>query len=221
MKPQPPEQPQPPNAGLSAPPPIDPALLGGVAPPALAGSVPAGSTTGETILRWLKESVAALMGLSLMACLLFMLRSAFDHLTPASDKDVSFERVKDLLLFVNPLVGIVIGYYFNRVSTEARAENAERTAQGAAASALQSEAARGQAQTLADKSKAEADAAKSALGEVIPAAETLLSQTAAEPEGVAGVAGFANADGDLAAALAESRFNLRLAVERARAVARS
>lgn len=85
--------------------------------------------------RWVKESVAALIAIVLVGCLVFMIRQAFQSLGSAQS-DPSFDRLKDLLLFINPLVGVVIGYYFNRVSTEARAENAERTAQGATATAL-------------------------------------------------------------------------------------
>ena len=39
----------------------------------------------------------------------------------------TFNRAKDLLLFLNPLVGLVIGYYFSKVSSEGRAESAEAT----------------------------------------------------------------------------------------------
>lgn len=207
---QQPGQLQGPNAGLLAPQPGAPTLLAGMT---LAANSP---TRAEVVLSWLKEAVAALIGLALVVCLLYMIRSAFGHLN-AGATDPSFDRVKDLLLFINPLVGIVIGYYFNRVSTEARAENAERTARGATATALQAEAARGEAQSLAEKNKGDAVAARSALEQVIPAAETLLSQTASAP-----AAGVADAEDDGATfteALSEARLNLRMALERARAVA--
>lgn len=194
-----PQQPQQPDGGLPAAP--APALLGGFAQPAAQASAP----PVDNVLRWVKESVAALIGIALVVCLVVLIWRASDK-----TEDVSFQRVKDLLLFVNPLVGVVIGYYFNRVSTEARAENAERAAQGA-------EAARGEAQLMAQQSQGEAEAAKSALEDIIPAAQTLLSQVPAQPAGELGIA--AAGAGGSAGPLVEARVNLRMALERARAAA--
>ncbi len=200
-----------PNAGLLTPPAADPALLDGV-------TGAAAPTRAETVLRWLKESVAALIGLALVVSLMYMLSSAFDHLRAGKD-DPSFDRVKDLLLFINPLVGVVIGYYFNRVSTEARAENAERTARGATATALQAETARSDALSQAEQNRVEAETAKSALDQVIPAAETVLSQMSAATPGGSGDLGVAESAGIASRdTLSEARLNLRLALERARAV---
>jgi hypothetical protein len=42
-----------------------------------------------------------------------------------------FGGVKELLGIVNGIVGIIIGYYFSRMTTEARAEKAEQTAEKA------------------------------------------------------------------------------------------
>jgi|GEM_PF-1569544 len=213
MTPQQPGQIRPPNGALIAP--RDPAPATPVAATPAAAADP---TTAETVLHWLKESVAALIGLALVGCLLYMIRAAFGHLN-TGENDLSFDRIKDLLLFINPLVGVVIGYYFNRVSTEARAENAERTARGAAATALQAEAERSDALSQAEQSRIEAETAKSALDQVVPAAETALSlMAAATPvrsadSGVAESAGVALRD-----SLSEARINLRLALERARAV---
>jgi hypothetical protein len=211
MTPEQPNDPQKPNAGLPIMP--APGLRGG-------GAATAGGALRaplEPALRWVKEVVAALVGLTLVGCLVYMLWSAFGVLRPQGDNDPAFDRVKDLLLFINPLVGVVIGYYFNRVSTEARAENAERTAQGATVSALQAETARGDAVTLAQQNRAEADAAKIALDDVIPAAQTLLSLVSVTPTLTEGKVGVTSA-GSPAEALTEARVNLRVALERARAV---
>ncbi|MCA1615225.1 MAG: hypothetical protein LC800_14050 [Acidobacteria bacterium] len=214
MSPQPLGQLQQPNAGLLAHPATDPALPGGAALAATA----ADPTTAESVLHWLKESVAALIGIALVVCLLYMIWGAFGHLN-AGQNDPSFDRIKDLLLFINPLVGVVIGYYFNRVSTEARAENAERTARGAAATALQAESARTGALSLAEQNRAEAELAKSALDQVVPAAETVLSQMEADASGGSGDLGVAeSAAGASHDPLSEARLNLRVALERARAV---
>jgi hypothetical protein len=214
MTPQQPGQIQRPNAGPLVPPATGPALLGGAAQAAAASD----PTTAESVLHWLKESVAALIGIALVVCLLYMIRAAFGHLNAAAD-DPSFGRIKDLLLFINPLVGVVIGYYFNRVSTEARAENAERTARGAAATALQAESARTGALSLAEQNRAEAELAKSALDQVVPAAETVLSQMEADASGGSGDLGVAESAASASHdPLSEARLNLRVALERARAV---
>lgn len=207
-----PERPEPPDTRL--PPPEAPA-------PVSPASAAAPSAT-DIVLRWVKEAVTASIGITLVVCLVTMLWKAFGFLG-REQSDPSFQRVKDLLLFINPLVGVVIGYYFNRVSTEARAENAERTAQGATMSALHSEAARGEAQSRAQLSKVEAEEAKSALEEIIPAAQTVLSQMPPlpllqPPSALAGVASTSGAASD--APLTEARVNLQMALERARAVAR-
>ena len=45
--------------------------------------------------------------------------------------DEALTRAKDLLNFVSPFAGMVIGYYFNKATSDARAENLERTAKEA------------------------------------------------------------------------------------------
>lgn len=156
--------------------------------------------------------MAALVGIVLIGCLVFMIRQAFQSLGSAQS-DPSFDRVKDLLLFINPLVGVVIGYYFNRVSTEARAENAERTAQGATATAFRAEAALGEAQARARANRSEANEARAALEEIIPAARAVLSQPPL-PQAHGGAAG-----NNMTETLTGARTSLLVALERARAVA--
>jgi len=41
-----------------------------------------------------------------------------------------YGREKDVLQFVLPILGTVLGYYFGRVPAERRAESAEQTASG-------------------------------------------------------------------------------------------
>jgi hypothetical protein len=86
-----------------------------------------------------------------------------------------FARLKDLLLFLNPLVGLVIGYYFNRVTSEKRAESSEKRAENAESVAQKTseaaqEAGRGRAKaeerteemssSLADLTRAVSDGAR-------------------------------------------------------------
>jgi hypothetical protein len=87
--------------------------------------------------------------------------------------------VKDLLLFINPLLGVVVGYYFNKVTSEARAETAETTAQSAMTSAQLAAEARNAAETEAKTAKGEAEEAKSALKEVGEVAEKMMVQAPA------------------------------------------
>lgn len=181
----------------------------------ITGTIPAatiGNSLNEIWLRWVKELMAALIGIGLVVCLLVMIVKAFDFIRVPAD-DPAFQKVKDLLLFINPLVGVVIGYYFNRVSTEARAENAERTAQGATATAQAAQTARGEAEAQAQINKAESEEAKSVLQDIIPDAESLLSQMPPPSPAVLGSAGTASVE-----TLTEPRRNLQRSLERARAL---
>jgi hypothetical protein len=54
-------------------------------------------------------------------------------------QDKAYAQVKDLLIFVNPFLGLVIGYYFQKSASDARAQNAERWAIEANAANLQSQ----------------------------------------------------------------------------------
>jgi hypothetical protein len=73
-----------------------------------------------------------------------------------------FARAKDLLLFINPILGVVIGYYFNKASTEGRAEQAEENTRAA--------------QAQMRRATTEAARAQAALGAVRAAAEDLAKQ---------------------------------------------
>jgi hypothetical protein len=122
-------------------------------------------------LRVLREAVAATIALLIVVATSIMLYIVFTRYVSSGDAaaDKQFERAKDLLLFVNPLLGVVIGYYFNKVSTEARAEKAE---EGVAV------AHQNVQQALEDRNEAKAEAkeAKSVLNEVIPAAQEVLRE---------------------------------------------
>jgi hypothetical protein len=122
-------------------------------------------------LRVLREAVAAAIALLIVVATSVMLYIVFTRYVSSGDAaaDKQFERAKDLLLFVNPLLGVVIGYYFNKVSTEARAEKAE---EGIAVAHQDVQ------QALEDRNEAKAEAkeAKSVLNEVIPAAEQVLRE---------------------------------------------
>jgi hypothetical protein len=161
----------------------------------------------STLMRGAKELFSALIAVGIMVCFFLMLGKAFEHVGKDEKTDPSFLHVKDLLLFVNPLVGVVVGYYFNKVSTEARAESAEAAVRTTTASAQQALAQRAEAESQARASGEDAREVREMLGEIIPAAEQVLEQIDPTPADAADVPGDADAD---------PRPRLRAALRRAR-----
>lgn len=139
------------------------------------------SSRPEQRLRLFREVVAALLavGVLLGTILLF-----WKTLAQLGERD-KFAAAKDLLLAANPLLGVVVGYYFNRASTEARAESAEASARTAAAQAQHAESARTEAQAEARASRSVALEAQAALNHVAAAAEKLLELPADSARGAA------------------------------------
>lgn len=131
-------------------------------------------------LRRFREYVAAAIAVIVVLGTVVMLITALCYV----DSSDQFAHVKDLLLIINPLLGVVIGYYFNKVSTEARAESAEATAQSAALSAQQATEARNAAETEAQAAKSKAEEAVATLSAVSQAAEKVLPQVPAPAPGV-------------------------------------
>ena len=137
---------------------------------------PVSETTTGTAASNLREYVsAALAGVVVLGTVAMMIL-AFNYLNSPEE----FDRIKDLLLFINPLLGVVIGYYFNKASSEPRAETAEAAAQTAVVSAQQATEARDQAEAEAEAARGEAEEAmgkaeevKTALKEVGEAAEKM------------------------------------------------
>jgi hypothetical protein len=156
----------------------------------------------EAKLRVLREVVAATLALVIVGVTGVMLYIIFSRFIGPSDPaaDKQFERAKDILLFMNPLVGVVIGYYFNKVSTEARAEKAEATVASANTNAQLAISDRNEA-------KAEAKEAKAVLNEVMPAAQEILNEGATRSPGTLGGAENAAADSN-------ARRTLRAALDR-------
>jgi hypothetical protein len=174
------------------------------------------STSVDTTLRRFREYVAAGIAVLVVLGTFGMLIAAFSYI----ESDESFGRVKDLLLIVNPFLGVVIGYYFNKVSTEARAESAESTARTATANAQQAvtraevaentaQAATADAQqaaTARDAAEAKVQTAIATLSDVQEAAEKVLAQPAPAPAVL----------GDEAPPIDDGRAELRAALERAK-----
>jgi len=116
---------------------------------------PSVEVTTDPGLRRFREYVAAAIAVLVILGTIVMMIVALRYVG-SSDQ---FARVKDLLLIVNPLLGVVIGYYFNKVSTEARAESTESTAQSATMSAQQATEARNAAEAEAQAARSEAEEA--------------------------------------------------------------
>ncbi len=126
-----------------------------------------------------REGVAALIAVVVVVASLTLLFLGFRHI---GEKE-QFDRAKDLLLIINPVLGVVIGYYFNKVSTEARAENAESTARHATADLRKATDERQQVQQLAFAAKADAEETRGALEDVSRAAERVLAEQPASTAG--------------------------------------
>lgn len=138
-----------------------------------------------------RERIAAAIALLVIGGSVAMLAAAFAYVE--SD---AFERIKDLLLFVNPLLGVVIGYYFNKVSSEARAETAENAAGRAMASADAARDERQEAQARARESRDQMQRARAALAELASAAQQMMEPPRAPSLGTLGP----SPDGERAAA---------------------
>ena len=126
-------------------------------------------------LRRFREYVAAgIAGVVVLGTILMLVMA----INTVSD-DGQFSKMKDLLLIINPLLGVVLGYYFNKASTEARAENAEAAAKEAVTGAQEAGKARDAAQAEAKEAKAEAGEMWTALVDVRQAAERMMATTGA------------------------------------------
>jgi hypothetical protein len=137
---------------------------------------PVSETATGTAACGLREYVSAAIAGVIVLGTVAMLILAFNYLSSPQE----FDRIKDLLLFINPLLGVVIGYYFNKASSEPRAETAEAAAKTAVASAQQATESRDKAEAEAEEARGEAEEAmgkvevvKTALKEVGEAAEKM------------------------------------------------
>ena len=75
----------------------------------------------------LKELVAATIGLAIVGSTLYM---AFDVFGSASDadKNLKFDRTKEILALLLGLAGTVVGYYFGRIPGERLAKVSQQDA---------------------------------------------------------------------------------------------
>ncbi len=183
-----------PTAAIHSPPPAPAALT----------PLPRVEVTDREMQRF-RERVAATIALLVIAGAVAVMVIAILNI----DTD-NFERIKDLLLFINPLLGVVIGYYFNKVSTEARAESAETAASTAMASAQRESVERQAATAQAEANREQVQEARATLAEVTEAAEAVLEQESRPTPGTLG------GEAGRPPAGLESRMALEAALRRAR-----
>ena len=90
------------------------------------------ASTPEPAQQRFKEVVTAVIALMVVAGTAALAAVAVGQI---ADKE-TFARAKDLLLFVNPILGYVVGYYFNKTITDRSVDRADAKA-GALKSTLQ------------------------------------------------------------------------------------
>jgi hypothetical protein len=101
------------------------------------------SWTPEQVVQVFKEVVTALLGLLLVGYTLILANNTYAFV----GDNQKMSDAKDVLLIMQGLAGVVIGYYFGRVPADARATQAQQQAYTATAQAEQVSA---QAQQAAD-----------------------------------------------------------------------
>lgn len=153
-------------------------------------------------LEQLREYVAA--GLAFLI-VLGMLVLSYIAVVNLSNQD-TFQRAKDLLLIITPFVGVVIGYYFNKVTSDARAAALQRTVDDTSRVALSATADSQRAEQQAQLAQSQADRMRGALTDVV----TAVDNSGATKPGTLGTLGPGDAEAT------ERQINLRVAMERAR-----
>ena len=159
----------------------------------------------EFALRRFKERIAAAIALIVVLGMIMLLivaaRAARD-----------FDQIKDILLVVNPLVGVVLGYYFNKVSTEARAENAETMAQEATKARDDAQMETREAKAETESSRQQATEMRVVLTDVSGAAERMMAHVSGSEMTAFSASGGSAEPGD------QIRQDLLMAVERAKRI---
>lgn len=96
----------------------------------------------EIEMRQFRERVSSLLAGLIVVIAVIVLLVAVIVAVRAENTAEAFNNLKDVLGFLNPLLGVILGYYFNKVSSENRAENAEKSARIANATAQEAQEAR-------------------------------------------------------------------------------
>lgn len=153
-------------------------------------------------LERLREYIAGALALIIVLGLIITGYIAVQNLPNAEQ----FQRAKDLLLIINPFVGVVIGYYFNKVTSDARAAALQRASDAASQAALLATSDRDRAVQQAETAQTQAERMRGALTEMVTAAES----SGVVAPGKLGTLGAADP------AVLNQQVELRVALERAR-----
>jgi len=130
----------------------------------------------------IREYVAAALALIILATTVILILLSLKY----TDNSESFSRANELLETLIPLLTFVLGYYFNKTSTEPRAEKAEETARAANDDARKANEAKARADSDAQMSKDETRDVKSALAELGQTTEKYLSRVSSPRPGTLG-----------------------------------
>ena len=165
--------------------------------------------TGDLALRTLREYVAAVIAGIIVLGTSVLIGLALQF----ADDQERFSRAKELVQILVPVLTFVVGYYFNKVTTENRAESAEAVARGATAQAQQASEGRNLAQAEAASAKRAEEEAKRSLKEVGEAGERMAER---RERGAATERELLGAEEGGAQALEQARHEFRLAWTRAK-----
>ena len=129
----------------------------------------------ELKLSRFREYVTAALALIILATTVILILLSLKY----TNNSESFSRVNELLETLIPLLTFVLGYYFNKTSTEPRAEKAEETARTA-------NEARARSDSDAQIAKNETRNVESALAELEQSTEKYLSRVSSPVPGTLG-----------------------------------
>jgi hypothetical protein len=175
----------------------------------------------EPDLRRFREYVAAFFAALFIIATLILIIIAFIN----TEDEAIYSRMKDILLILLPYTGVVLGYYFSKVTIEARAEKAETAAQAALSTAQTATQERSEAVTRATESEKSAEEWKSSVAELYTLSNTMmhnLELTSFSPQGVStgGLESTTNM-ADSGENWQKTRRELEVALERARQLLRN
>lgn len=106
--------------------------------------------TPEILLQAFKEVITAILGVAVVIFTLVLANSTYNAIIAGSDLN-RVSGLKDILLLVMGLSGVVIGYYFGRIPSDARAAQAQEQVNVVAGQAAQAQQAARAAQAQTER----------------------------------------------------------------------
>ena len=102
---------------------------------------------GQQRLQGVKEGVTAILGIAIVSVTLYLVWLTFSY---AGDQTTKISDAKDVLIIMTGMAGVVLGYYFGRMPSDARAAQAQDQA---IRSAVRAEAAASKIDSLISSSR--------------------------------------------------------------------